>query len=129
MVLKLSDYERCINDLANAIDRKANEFKNVLKMGRTQLQDAVPMSLGDEFHAFATTLREELLRIEDSKKLISEINMDATAIGTGVNAPPGYAEPVTKYLCDITGLELKLAHELIEATVDTGAYVQLSGVL
>ena len=98
-------------------------------MGRTQLQDAVPMSLGDEFHAFATTLREELLRIEDSKKLISEINMGATAIGTGVNAPPGYAELVTKYLRDITGLDLKLAHDLIEATVDTGAYVQLSGVL
>lgn len=87
------------------------------------------MSLGDEFHAFATTLREELLRIEDSKKLISEINMGATAIGTGVNAPPGYAELVTKYLRDITGLDLKLAHDLIEATVDTGAYVQLSGVL
>lgn len=129
IILKLSDYERSISDLANAFDRKANEFKNVLKMGRTQLQDAVPMSLGDEFHAFATTLREELLRIEDSKKLISEINMGATAIGTGVNAPPGYAELVTKYLRDITGLDLKLAHDLIEATVDTGAYVQLSGVL
>lgn len=129
IILKLSDYERSISDLANAFDRKANEFKNVLKMGRTQLQDAVPMSLGDEFHAFATTLREELLRIEDSKKLISEINMGATAIGTGVNAPTGYAELVTKYLRDITGLDLKLAHDLIEATVDTGAYVQLSGVL
>jgi aspartate ammonia-lyase len=129
LILKLSDYERSISDLANAFDKKANEFKNVLKMGRTQLQDAVPMSLGDEFHAFATTLKSELSRIEDSKKLISEINMGATAIGTGVNAPSGYAELVTKYLCDITGLNLSLATDLIEATVDTGAYVQLSGVL
>ena len=129
LIKKLSDYDRSISDLANAFDKKADEFRNVLKMGRTQLQDAVPMSLGDEFHAFATTLREEHHRIEDSKKLISEINMGATAIGTGVNAPSGYAELVTKYLCGITGLDLKLATDLIEATVDTGAYVQLSGVL
>jgi aspartate ammonia-lyase len=129
LILRLSDYERSINDLADAFDNKAYEFRDVLKMGRTQLQDAVPMSLGDEFHAFATTLRSELQRIEESKKLILEINMGATAIGTGVNAPPGYAELVTQYLRNITGLDLKLAENLIEATVDTGAYVQLSGVL
>ncbi|WP_308199204.1 lyase family protein [Chitinophaga sedimenti] len=115
--------------LAEAFGSKGNEFKNVLKMGRTQLQDAVPMSLGDEFRAFATNLNEELARIEDSKRLISEINMGATAIGTGVNAPEGYAGLVTKYLRDVTGLELVLAGDLIEATYDTGAYVQLSGVL
>ncbi len=73
-------------------------------MGRTQLQDAVPMSMGDEFRAFATNLREELSRIEDSKRLISEINMGATAIGTGVNAPKEYPELVTKHLREVTGL-------------------------
>ncbi len=129
LILKLGDYERCIRELAGSFETKAAEFNNVLKMGRTQLQDAVPMSLGDEFRAFATTLRAELARIEESKKLISEINMGATAIGTGVNAPAGYSELVTKYLCSLTGLELTLAPDLIEATVDTGAYVQLSGVL
>ncbi|AHJ96738.1 aspartate ammonia-lyase [Hymenobacter swuensis] len=126
---KLVGYSRVLGELADAFAAKGDEFRNVLKMGRTQLQDAVPMSMGDEFRAFATNLREELLRIEDSRRLISEINMGATAIGTGVNAPQGYADLVTKYLRDVTGLDLSLAGDLIEATYDTGAYVQLSGVL
>lgn len=129
LINKLTGYKSILNELGEAFAAKGNEFKNVLKMGRTQLQDAVPMSMGDEFKAFATTLHEELSRIEESKRLISEINMGATAIGTGVNAPKGYAELVTKHLAKITGLELVLAVDLIEATVDTGAYVQLSGVL
>lgn len=126
---KLVGYSRVLGELADAFAAKGAEFRNVLKMGRTQLQDAVPMSMGDEFGAFATNLREELLRIEDSRRLISEINMGATAIGTGVNAPQGYADLVTKYLREVTGLDLSLAGDLIEATYDTGAYVQLSGVL
>ncbi|MBK0404863.1 aspartate ammonia-lyase [Adhaeribacter sp. BT258] len=129
LINRLTTYSHALGALADAFAHKGQEFRNVLKMGRTQLQDAVPMSMGDEFNAFATNLREELLRIEDSKNLISEINMGATAIGTRVNAPAGYAELVTKYLCDITGLKLTLAHDLIEATYDTGVYVQLSGVL
>ncbi|RSK33834.1 aspartate ammonia-lyase [Hymenobacter metallilatus] len=126
---KLVGYSQVLGELADSFAAKGEEFRNVLKMGRTQLQDAVPMSMGDEFRAFATNLREELLRIEDSRRLISEINMGATAIGTGVNAPPGYADLVTRYLRDITDLDLSLAGDLIEATYDTGAYVQLSGVL
>jgi len=126
---KLAGYRDVLSELAEAFAAKGEEFRNVLKMGRTQLQDAVPMSMGDEFHAFATNLREELLRIDDSRRLIAEINMGATAIGTGVNTPPGYAGLVTKYLRQITGLDLSLAGDLIEATYDTGAYVQLSGVL
>jgi aspartate ammonia-lyase len=129
LILKLTSYSHALGALADAFSLKGREFRNVLKMGRTQLQDAVPMSMGDEFNAFATNIREELLRIEDSKNLISEINMGATAIGTSVNAPPGYAELVTKHLSAITGLNLILAHDLFEATYDTGAYVQLSGVL
>jgi len=126
---KLVEYSKILGNLADAFETKAKEFSNVLKMGRTQLQDAVPMSLGDEFGAFATTIREELARVADSKSLIAEINMGATAIGTGVNAPKGYAELVTKHLQEITNLPLQLAGDLIEATYDTGAYVQLSGVL
>ncbi|TGE26760.1 aspartate ammonia-lyase [Hymenobacter metallicola] len=126
---KLVGYRDALSQLADAFAQKGVEFRNVLKMGRTQLQDAVPMSMGDEFKAFATNLREELLRIEDSRHLISEINMGATAIGTRVNAPDGYAELVTEHLRTITGLDLVLAGDLIEATYDTGAYVQLSGVL
>ncbi|TGE14296.1 aspartate ammonia-lyase [Hymenobacter elongatus] len=126
---KLVGYAQTLGELADAFAAKGVEFRNVLKMGRTQLQDAVPMSMGDEFKAFATNLREELLRIEDSRRLISEINMGATAIGTRVNAPAGYAELVTEHLRTITALDLSLAGDLIEATYDTGAYVQLSGVL
>jgi aspartate ammonia-lyase len=126
---KLVGYSQTLATLADAFAAKGEEFRNVLKMGRTQLQDAVPMSMGDEFRAFATNLREELLRIADSRNLIAEINMGATAIGTRVNAPAGYAELVTQYLREVTGLDLILAGDLIEATYDTGAYVQLSGVL
>ncbi|CAL1519563.1 aspartate ammonia-lyase [Chitinophaga sp. MM2321] len=129
LILKLNVYKDVLGDLSLAFNTKGEEFKDVLKMGRTQLQDAVPMSLGDEFHAFAINLHEELSRVEDSKRLISEINMGATAIGTRVNAPHGYAELVTEYLREVTGLDLVLAENLIEATNDAGAYVQLSGVL
>ncbi len=87
LINKLSSYKQSLAALAESFDKKGEEFKQVLKMGRTQLQDAVPMSMGDEFKAFATTIREELARVEESKRLISEINMGATAIGTGVNAP------------------------------------------
>jgi len=129
LINKLTGYKLTLGELGDAFQAKGEEFRNVLKMGRTQLQDAVPMSMGDEFKAFATNINEELSRVEDSKRLISEINMGATAIGTGVNAPKGYSELVTKHLAAITGLDLVLAADLIEATVDTGAYVQLSGVL
>jgi aspartate ammonia-lyase len=129
LINKLTAYSQSLKALADAFFEKGEEFRQVLKMGRTQLQDAVPMSMGDEFKAFATNIREELSRIEDSKRLISEINMGATAIGTGVNAPEGYAALVTRHLCTVTGLELLPAEDLIEATYDTGVYVQLSGVL
>ncbi|RFS26306.1 aspartate ammonia-lyase [Chitinophaga silvatica] len=129
LINKLTIYSDTLKDLGEAFAAKGRELKDVLKMGRTQLQDAVPMSMGDEFNAFYTNIHEEIARVEESKKLISEINMGATAIGTGVNAPEGYAELVTKYLKEITGLDLLLAGDLIEATYDTGAYVQLSGVL
>ncbi|MCV9385292.1 aspartate ammonia-lyase [Reichenbachiella ulvae] len=129
LLLRIDAYIKELKLLANAMAAKAREFRHVLKMGRTQLQDAVPMSLGDEFKGWSITILEEVDRLSDSKKLIQEINMGATAIGTKVNAPEGYPELVTRYLTEITGLPLKISEDLIEATSDTGAYVQLSGVM
>jgi aspartate ammonia-lyase len=129
LIFRLAEYQRQLEELSKSFAVKGEEFKDVLKMGRTQLQDAVPMSLGSEFRGWSITIHEELERVESSKRLISQINMGATAIGTRVNAPDGYPEMVTQYLADLTGLKLSLAHDLIEATSDTGAYVQLSGVL
>jgi aspartate ammonia-lyase len=98
-------------------------------MGRTQLQDAVPMTLGQEFTAFGHTISEDVDRLGEAQALIREINMGATAIGTGINAPRGYAETVCRELSRITTLSLITAPDLVEATADTGAFVQLSGVL
>jgi aspartate ammonia-lyase len=98
-------------------------------MGRTQLQDAVPMTLGQEFRAFGHTMLEDVDRLGESLALVREINMGATAIGTGITAAAGYTEQVRKRLSEITGLDLVTSPDLIEATSDTGAFVQLSGVL
>lgn len=112
--------------LAGAFHDKAVEFANVIKMGRTQLQDAVPMTLGQEFEAYAATLREEMVRLEQNMQLFFEINMGATAIGTGINSDPDYAPICTKHLKDITGIPLAAAVNMIEATSDTGAFVMNS---
>ncbi len=108
---------------------KAREFADVLKMGRTQLQDAVPMTLGQEFSTYAVMLAEDEERLREAALLIQEINLGATAIGTGINAPPEYAPRVCQHLRRITGIDLVTAHNLVEATQDAGAFVQLSGVL
>jgi aspartate ammonia-lyase len=126
---KLDSMILAMTVLRDSFARKGVEFKNVLKMGRTQLQDAVPMTLGAEFHGFATTITEDINRLREAQKLILEINMGATAIGTSINAPEGYPELVTKYLAEISGIPVVLSEDLIEATSDTGAYVQVSGVL
>jgi len=115
--------------LAGAFLLKGEEFAPYLKMGRTQLQDAVPMTLGQEFTAFAHTMLEDVERLGEAQALIREINMGATAIGTGINTPPGYAESVRRHLSRIAGVELITAPDLVEATSDTGVFVQLSGVL
>ena len=115
--------------LRRAFEAKAEEFKDVLKMGRTQLQDAVPMTLGQEFSTYAVMLGEDEQRLREAALLICEINMGATAIGTGITAHPDYAPLVLKHLREITGIPLLTAPNLIEATQDCGAFVQLSGVL
>ena len=115
--------------LRAAFEAKAAEFKDVLKMGRTQLQDAVPMTLGQEFTTYAVMLAEDEQRLREAQQLICELNMGATAIGTGITAHPDYAARVIAHLRAITGIPLATAPNLIEATQDCGAFVQLSGVL
>jgi aspartate ammonia-lyase len=115
--------------LRDALARKADEFADVIKMGRTQLQDAVPMTLGQEFKAWAIMVTEDIQRVSEAQSLIHEINMGATAIGTGLNAHPDYARLVTEKLRELTGIPVVGAEDLVEATQDAGAYVQLSGVL
>ena len=115
--------------LAESFSAKSEEFADILKVGRTQLQDAVPMTLGQEFHAFAVTLREDIDRLHEAETLLYEVNMGATAIGTGINAPAGYRDAVIRHLREITGLDLVTAGDLVEATSDTGVFVTFSGAL
>jgi len=112
-----------------AFAQKAEEFKDVLKMGRTQLQDAVPMTLGQEFSTYAVMLEEDQQRLREAALLIQEMNLGATAIGTGINAHPDYAALACKHLSEVTGISYITAGNLVEATQDAGAFVQLSGVL
>lgn len=118
-----------INVLCTSLDKKAAVFKKVIKMGRTQLQDAVPMSLGDEFGAWSANLKEEIKNLKNCRDLILEVNLGATAIGTGVNAPDGFTQLSIGYLQQYTKASFVPAENLIEATSDCGAYVMISGGL
>ncbi len=129
LILRLESYMEALRKLQGAFAAKSKEFDKVLKMGRTHLQDAVPMSLGAEFGGWATTIGEEVNRIKDVEEILKGVNLGATAIGTTVTAAPGYPELATKHLAEITGINFTLAEDLIEATSDTGDYVLLSGVL
>jgi aspartate ammonia-lyase len=126
---KLDGLMREMTYLRGAFARKADEFSDVIKMGRTQLQDAVPMTLGQEFGAWAIMITEDIQRVKEAQSLIREINMGATAIGTGLNSHPDYARLVTEKLRNLSGIPVVGAENLVEATQDAGAYVQLSGVL
>jgi aspartate ammonia-lyase len=129
LILRLESYIEAIAKLQAAFAAKAKEFDRVLKMGRTHLQDAVPMTLGQELNGWATTMGEEIHRLRESQQLLKEINLGATAIGTSVTAHPGYPALATRHLSELTGIAFILAGDLVEATSDTGAYVQLSGVV
>jgi aspartate ammonia-lyase len=115
--------------LRAAFEAKAAEFQDVLKVGRTQLQDAVPMTLGQEFSTYAVMIGEDEQRLAEAAALVREINLGATAIGTGINAHPDYAALVTGRLSEISGFAFIVSPNLVEATQDAGAFVQLSGVL
>ena len=115
--------------LRGAFLAKAVEFHDILKIGRTQLQDAVPMTLGQEFHGFATTLEEDHSRLTENASLLFEVNMGATAIGTGITTHADYGPAVLRHLRDITSLDLSLATDLVESTSDTGAFMSFSSTL
>lgn len=118
-----------LTGLISSLRYKADEFKETIKMGRTQLQDAVPMTFGQEFNAYADNLEEELLNLERNVKLLHEINMGGTAIGTGLNAVPGFAKLCAANLSRLTGENFISSPDLVEATPDTGAYVSYSSAL
>lgn len=118
-----------LKELIKSFYSKSKEFAQIIKMGRTQLQDAVPMTLGQSFEAYAVTLEEEIKRLQQNADLFLEINMGATAIGTGINSEPDYAEKVVRHLQKISGLKVINAKNLIEATQDTGAFVMYSSAL
>ncbi|NYJ19984.1 aspartate ammonia-lyase [Glaciibacter psychrotolerans] len=115
--------------LQGSFSSKAVEFNHILKVGRTQMQDAVPMTLGQEFHGFATTLGEDYDRLTETIWLLAEVNLGATAIGTGITADPGYAAAAIRHLNLITGLTLEAAPDLIESTSDAGSFMSFSGNL
>jgi len=129
VILTLRDAVSALRELRAALDAKAAEFADVLKMGRTENQDAVPMTLGQEFSAYAVMIGDGIRYIERAGEEFHEINMGATAIGTGINSPPGYAELCTRHLAEISGLPLTLAANLVEATQDSGGFALMSSAM
>ncbi|MFA7083975.1 MAG: aspartate ammonia-lyase [Arcobacteraceae bacterium] len=126
LIFKLKD---SLHFLRDCFYDKSVEFKDVLKMGRTQLQDAVPMTLGQEFKTFAVMIDQDILKLRDAQNLLKEVNLGATAIGTGINTKPAYQKKVINNLREVTGVDYISAGDLIEATQDTGAFVHVSGIL
>ena len=126
---KLGELTESMKIIKKSFANKAVEFHDIIKMGRTQLQDAVPMTLEQEFRTYAVMIGEDIQRVSEARQLVREMNMGATAIGTGINAHPEYTKLVESKLQEVTGRPFVTAGDLIEATQDTGAYVQISGVL
>lgn len=129
VLLSKQNLTRSMIGLKDALALKAEEFSDVLKMGRTENQDAVPMTLGQEFSAYAFMIDSAISAIERSAEEFLKINMGATAIGTGINSPPGYANRVTQILADLSGFKLERAQNLVEATQNAGSFVQISATL
>ncbi|WP_319550404.1 aspartate ammonia-lyase [Desulfogranum marinum] len=120
---------RAMTGLKEALENKAEEFAHVLKMGRTENQDAVPMTLGQEFSAYAVMIDSAIKATERAAYEFLDINMGATAIGTGINSPPGYSNMVTQKLSEVSGFELRRAKNLVEATQNAGTFVAMSATL
>ena len=129
VIFELRELIDALSILESAYRSKAKEFRSVIKMGRTQLQDAVPMTLGQTFDSYAVTTQEDIQRLTEITKLLTEINLGGTAIGTRLNAPADYVVAVTKELSELTGVALSTAENLVEATQDTGVFVSCSSVL
>ena len=129
VLLSLQDLLGAMNQLREALQAKGGEFADVLKMGRTENQDAVPMTLGQEFSAYAEMIDSGMAALKRNSEEFLFINMGATAIGTGLNSPPGYADLVTEKLREVSGFQVQKADNLVEATQDCGAFAQMSGTL
>lgn len=129
IILLHSHLVEALTSLRDTFSQKADEFSGIIKMGRTQLQDAVPMTLGQEFQSFASTLNEDIQRIADLSQLLKEVNLGGTAIGTGINTNADYAPLAVRHLANLTGIEFTLATDLIEASSDMGAFVLFSSML
>jgi aspartate ammonia-lyase len=129
LILEINELLKAMAHLQGAYQAKADEFKDVIKMGRTQLQDAVPMTLGQEFATFSRMTMEDIQRLQDTLPLLREINLGGTAIGTGLNAPAGYAQKACSILSKLSGFDFMVAEDMVEATQDAGVFVMVSGVL
>lgn len=129
VLAKIDPLMEVMHGLTNSFDRKGKEYEHITKVGRTQLQDAVPMSLGAEFRGFATTIREDIQRLSDLSMLLTEVNLGGTAIGTRINAPDAFGETAVAHLREITGEPIGVASDLIEASSDLGAFVMFSSTL
>lgn len=129
MLLSFPALAEAMDQLIGTLREKGEEFSDILKMGRTQMQDAVPMTVGQEFRGWATTIAEDVERLTRTSRLFREVNLGATAIGTGITSDPRYAELATRELAELTGIPFSVSADLVEATSDTGAFVTFSGVL
>ena len=129
LILEINELLKAMAHLQGAFQGKADEFKDVIKMGRTQLQDAVPMTLGQEFATFSRMTMEDIQRLQETIPLLREINLGGTAIGTGLNAPAGYAQKACSILSKLSGFDFMVAEDMVEATQDAGVFVMVSGVL
>jgi aspartate ammonia-lyase len=128
-LMTLEQLIKVMDDLHHEFMKKANEFDGIIKMGRTHLQDAVPILLSQEFEAYARVLRRDIKRIKSTRENLYEVNMGATAVGTGLNAEPEYIEKTVAYLADLTGYPIKGSEDLVDGTQNTDAYIEVSAAL
>ena len=129
VILTLRDATSALRELKLSLEAKAAEFSEILKMGRTENQDAVPMTLGQEFSAYAASIGDGIRYLERASEELLSVNMGATAVGTGINSPPGYAALCTRHLAEISGLPVYLAANLVQSTQDSGAFALMSGAM
>ena len=129
LIIEIGELLKAMTHLQDAFHLKADEFRDVIKMGRTQLQDAVPMTLGQEFASFSRMTMEDIQRLREVVPLLREINLGGTAIGTGLNAPIGYSQTACRILSELSGFYFEVAEDMVEATQDAGVFVMVSGVL
>ncbi len=129
IVMGLKEALKSMDELKGALEAKAKEFKDVIKMGRTEMQDAVPVTLGQEFSGFADTINEAMIQLGQAQDAFMSVNLGGTAIGTGINSPPGYSALAIKKLAELTGFPFVPAHDLVGASSDCASYIQMSGAM